>query len=272
MRLTPVPHMRPYFRPLHLLAAFACLWILAGPLAAQAQLPDSLVKQAKKYINELDLADARTALDKALAQDPNHVEAHFQMGLVNYFSSKFYGALQSFNTVLKLDPTYIEAHIYRGDVLAMFNESDSAQLSYQRALHLDPKNSKAHMKMGVFYSARGETDDALEQFNTALSLNAKNEIAYYLRGNLYLKIGKRAEACADFQASANLGFTDAQEVYNTECVGPGTNKPGSEAGPAKPKPAPKPFDPKAPVHQAPPPAETPQNGDNTDPDNDKKGE
>lgn len=85
-----------------------------------------------------ELAAVYDAASAAIEENPNHVLAHFQRGVICQSRGWHDIALSSFAVVLRLDPKHARAWLLSSEVLAALGLHEQAQTARQRALEIDP--------------------------------------------------------------------------------------------------------------------------------------
>jgi Tfp pilus assembly protein PilF len=78
------------------------------------------VNLAIVYRHEKRPADARAALDRALAVDPKHAAANNELGIVLRETGKFEEAERAYRRALEIDPDYALAHYNLGVLLDVY--------------------------------------------------------------------------------------------------------------------------------------------------------
>ena len=103
-------------------------------------------KLAQSYYN-VNPQKAIVGLEKAIHVNPNHANAHMQLGVIYY---------------------------YRGSL-------DVAEGHYKQALRIDPDHSDAHNNLGTLYSKKAQWDEAIEEYRKALKnpMYLHPDTAYY---------------------------------------------------------------------------------------------
>jgi len=178
-------------------------------------------------------ADARTELERAIADLPDFAPAHARLGDVLRKSGEPARALASYERALALDPQLADAHSGRGIALEALGRADEAAAEYQRALALDPNHPDANnnlanqllragqlqqalvlyaracaarpddpdlaANLGAALAQAGERDAALRMFDAALRLDPRHAPAQLNRALTLAALGRRDEARAALQ-------------------------------------------------------------------------
>ncbi len=85
-------------------------------------------------------------------------------------------SVQAFHNVLRIEPDHAEAHLNLGVLYANLNKLDKAERHYQQALKSKPNLIEGHYNLGVFYEFhRKDSSKALAQYKTYVELGGKDE-------------------------------------------------------------------------------------------------
>ncbi|MEY9527350.1 TolB-like protein/class 3 adenylate cyclase/Tfp pilus assembly protein PilF [Bradyrhizobium japonicum] len=179
--------------------------------AERSLLPNSmdLYFQGMAWLNKggtiEHVAPARGFFERALALDPDNVEALIGMALVGIGSRMVLGrriapledAQKAVIKVLSMYPQYAKAHLTLGMIHVLSKHPTQGIAECKRALALDPNLAMAHASIGMakYYSGRGEETEA--HINQALGLSPRDTFAYvamHYAGLAKLQIGADAEA------------------------------------------------------------------------------
>jgi Tfp pilus assembly protein PilF len=144
---------------------------------------------------------ARVSLETALSNNPDHLHAHYTLGLIHKAQGREHQkALDSFKTVLATDPDDPLVHYYIAQIQSKLDHSAEAIAAFKEAIRLDPYNVSSYYALSHQYRQQGNMDafkEALETFNQ-LSQAGHQSISQSYQGQ-----GKYAEVVTD------AGFTDA---------------------------------------------------------------
>jgi TolB-like protein len=157
------------------------------------------------------LTQARTAFERALALDPNNVEAIVWMATVDVIVGSSYltderaahlAMAEALSVkALSLAPGHAFAHLILGFVLNATNRIDQAVAEFEQALALDRNLAEAHAAIGhaKFLMGRGVETDA--HMNEAFRLSPRDIFAhrwYMIAGQAKLQRSADAEAAGLF--------------------------------------------------------------------------
>ncbi len=109
---------------------------------------------------------AREVYQRLLQVDPDHVDAHINLGRLMHEGGAPTAAEQHYRRALELDPEHEIAAFNLGVALEDLGRLRDAIDAYQRALELDPQNADAHFNLAGLYERRGEKAAALRHLKT----------------------------------------------------------------------------------------------------------
>lgn len=162
-----------------------------------------LILRGKEYHEKNDYLSALDAFDKAIAQNPNSYEAHFERGRVLTDVKDYESALVDFEMALALDPTRAEAFNGRGVVRTKLGDYEMALQDFGLAVIIKPDYSEAYSNRGIAYVHLREVDTGIANFTHALELDPNNVDAFYNRALAYLILGDN-RAIDDFRKVLEL--------------------------------------------------------------------
>jgi TolB-like protein/class 3 adenylate cyclase len=195
--------------------------------AQQAPNPDSMdlyfqgLASLNRGINPANMAQARGSFERALALDPNNLDALLGIGRVNYsvaaafLSDDRAALLQSAEAamakVLSLRPNEALAHEIMGGVLRETNRADQGIAESERALALDPNLAAAHGELGLAKIITGHPEETEAHENEALRLSPHDSFAWlwlHFKGAAKVTLGANDEAVALFRRSIENNRTN----------------------------------------------------------------
>ena len=186
----------------------------------QAANPDSmdLYFQGTEWINRgtnrENMDRARGFFERALAVDPNNLDALLGVGRVDYFvgaaflsddrAARLASAEATISKVLSLRPNDALAHEIMGGILSQTNRAAQAIAEFERALALDPNLAAAHGEIGFAKLFTGRDEEIEAHENEALRLSPHDNSAWlwlHVAGAGKMNLGADEEAVALFRRS-----------------------------------------------------------------------
>jgi len=108
---------------------------------------DEMVARGKSILDQGRVDEAAGIFRGAIARQPDHAEAHAQLGVVYYHLGDKRGALVELENVVAIAPGYVEAHFSLGTVYAELGETKAAVHCWERVLELDPDHAEARLQL-----------------------------------------------------------------------------------------------------------------------------
>jgi tetratricopeptide (TPR) repeat protein len=142
--------------------------------------------------------EAKVALEKALALDPNLALGHHVRGLLLWSQANRFPheqAIQSFRRALAIDPNLSDAHHALGMVYIHVGLLDRARSEVEQALVINPANTLARFRLGVIHLYRGEYEDALAVLR-GIGDEINRSLVDRTIAQAYLHLGRMDEAAA----------------------------------------------------------------------------
>jgi tetratricopeptide (TPR) repeat protein len=103
-------------------------------------------------------------------------------------------AREVYERLLEIDPDHVDAHVNLGRLLHEDGAPAAAEKHYRRALDLDPDHEIAAFNLGVALEDLGRFKDAIDAYLRALELDPQNADAHFNLAGLYERRGEKAAA------------------------------------------------------------------------------
>jgi tetratricopeptide (TPR) repeat protein len=152
--------------------------------------------------------------ERALAIDPDHAEAHNNLGTIFYGRGQLDEAIVHYERVIALKTDCADTHCNLGIALATLGRYDGAILRYKRGLDLQPDHAIIHINPGAAFQALGRMDNALAHYRRVLAISPVHAEVHNNLGNLPYDQGRVADATA-FYERALVVNRDYAEVHNS---------------------------------------------------------
>lgn len=175
--------------------------------------PERLVDQANERFQLQDYYGAIHLLEEVIATGRAFADAHHLLGLSYSLAGQPEKALEQLDRALALNPNYIEALIHRALVLNELGREEEANAVLRRARqvttggerragfhgHVAAKLANQHAALGQAYYEAGGLPEAIAQYEAALTLGPAFHDLRYKLGRLLLEAGRALEAHEHFQ-------------------------------------------------------------------------
>jgi TolB-like protein/DNA-binding winged helix-turn-helix (wHTH) protein len=168
-------------------------------------LPEAHVSMGRlKFGHEWDWSGAERAFSRALAIDPNNVDAHFFSAMLCMAIGCFPDAIDHMKRIEERDPLSSTVQSFFGRVLYRARRYDEAMVHLNRAIELDPQSpAGAYGRLANVYEAVGKYDEALMLLEKAASIEGRRRDANetVAAARIYALMGKRKEAIGMLKGS-----------------------------------------------------------------------
>jgi TolB-like protein/Tfp pilus assembly protein PilF len=156
-------------------------------------LPEAQVIQAELLrLYDRDLVRAETWIQRALALQPNNVDAHYSYGLLLMTVGRFDEAIAHMELAEQLDPLSPAIQSDLGRVLYRARRYDGAIRHLNRALELEPAMGRlVHIRLANVYEQMGQYDRALSALQRASDLGRTRPA---LRARVLARMGNKDDA------------------------------------------------------------------------------
>jgi uncharacterized protein involved in outer membrane biogenesis/tetratricopeptide (TPR) repeat protein len=177
--------------------------------------PDAGGRAGQPIAPPLANADpAMTALDQAIAANPNDATSISRRGQMHVLKGDFSLAIRDFDEVLRQRPRDPEALNNRCWARAILGELQVALRDCNEALAIRPSYADALDSRGFVNLKIGQPGSAIADYDAALKLNPRQASSLYGRGLAKVKTGKAADGQRDIAAAKALQGNIADEFSN----------------------------------------------------------
>ena len=119
--------------------------------------------------SEVDVDGAVDSLRRALALDPRHALARYNLGMVFFRTDRFEMAIEELNRALALQPRP-ETHYTLGSIYRHLGDLDRAAKALNEAVDAKPDYADAYLALGTVYKAKGDWKRAESSLRRAAAL------------------------------------------------------------------------------------------------------
>ncbi|MCL4864398.1 MAG: protein kinase [Gemmatimonadales bacterium] len=180
-------------------------------IALDDSLADGHQALAHAHAEANEWVAARQEYERAIALDPQFVEAHYRMGEMLYRMGLPRESLGYLEAANRLDPLYTQNNAYLGLTLAMLGRFEEAIAVGQRALALDPEHIQANQWYANVLDLAGRREEAAAQARRLLALSEITPVRVGSAAWILGRSGARDEARALLRRIEALPAAGSQE-------------------------------------------------------------
>jgi len=145
------------------------------------------------------------------AVQPAHSDesaTQFALGNKHFFEGNLEGAVQCYRRATAVNPNHAEAHCNLGNILRMQERYAEAEQSLTRAIQANPALANAYYNLGCLKKDQGRLNEVIENFGKALELAPQVELFYRDLSDAFFESGRleAAEEVAVRGLMVNPGF------------------------------------------------------------------
>ena len=152
--------------------------------------------------NKADIAE--DLYNQVLKIDPNHAEAHNNLGtLFNNLREK-HKAKSCFEKAIEINPNYAEAHNNFGIMFTYLGEYQKAKSCFEKVIEINPNYTNAYENLGNVHSLLGEYQIAINCYEKTIKINPGNANTHNILGNLFIELENYQKAKNHFEEAKKL--------------------------------------------------------------------
>jgi tetratricopeptide (TPR) repeat protein/glycosyltransferase involved in cell wall biosynthesis len=130
----------------------------------------SSLQLAIQYHQANQLAEAEHIYHQVLAEQPDHPEALYGLGILAQQNGQLQLAEQFLNTAVEVQPDSVKAWFCLGNVRLTQEQFPQAVIAYRQALALKPDSLPIYNNLGYALQKQGLLDEAISYYRKALEL------------------------------------------------------------------------------------------------------
>jgi TolB-like protein/Flp pilus assembly protein TadD len=171
------------------------------------------------------LAKIITLNERALAVDPNSIDALFGAGMVFFHQKRFGEAKRTLEKVAKLKPDLYDAFRWLGIISDITGSYDDAIAYYTQCAALKPFSEEPWLHIDMTQRRKGNRDGATEAVKTILELgtrklevNPEDTITLSRLASVYVRLGQPEKGIEAIRKILAIDPTDGLALYNAACT------------------------------------------------------
>ena len=174
----------------------------------EPQNPAPFIAQAELYLTLLDLPEARRMAERAVALEPENVDALTILSRVLDWQGEYEESLDYGLDALDIEPNNAETLAVIGEIYTDVGNWSVAEDYLTQALELDSDNVTALRNRAYLYENLGDYDNAITFYDQAI-------VAAPYRFDLYIERGRQYRVGLFDYEKANESYREAVEVYRS---------------------------------------------------------
>lgn len=165
--------------------------------------------------------EAIAIIQKSIAASPDlkGITLYTNLGIALLYAGKIPRAEAAFLLEASINPDHIEAHLNLGNLYTLSNRNDEAKYEYLRVLMSDPDNKNALINLGAVYATSGEAAKAKKHLEKATALYPDSALAHHYLGVAYKKSGNNTRAWEMESKAKELGYKPDRSPWPVPSVG-----------------------------------------------------
>ena len=166
------------------------------------------------YRNSGKTEKAKNCYEKAIEINSNYVDAHFNLGNVFKDLKELQKARGCYEKAIEINPNYANAYYNLGIVLTDLEELPKAKKCYEKVIEINPNYVDAHSNLGSVNSLLGEYQIAINCYEREIKINPGNPKIHNILGNLFIKLDNYQKAKNHFK-EANRLYPDSAVILES---------------------------------------------------------
>ena len=197
---------------------------VSGPRTDRADPKDkielfNLMTSAREIAtDEKSFATVVAMYRKVLADDPDVIDAWFNLGNAHSRVGRYEEAITYFKRALELKPDYDLPVINMANAYRRMGRDDAALEGYEHYLTIDPKNAHVRYQVGEIFMDRGDIPQAERNFRQALAIDPREASARNAVGVIAFQRGDLATAEREARAALEIKSDVRLAHYNLALI------------------------------------------------------
>ncbi len=173
--------------------------------SADAQNLDAVIGIAQSTLSLNQPAEAKAALEPAVASHPNDGRLHYWLGRALAATTDQRSlAQQSFREAIRLQPDNLDAYVSLSELLIAMQRNDAADQVLVEARARVPDNAAIHRALAHGRLSRGDIPGAEEELRVALQRDPEDVRAHYALGDVYRRMQRLDDATRELNTVAHI--------------------------------------------------------------------
>ena len=152
-------------------------------------------------------------LELAIELQPEHLEAHVELGHGYELGARWAEAIEAWEAALALEPDHPQALDGLGLAHANLGHTQEAHAAWSALAELQPERARAHFNLGRILQDSGRFEEALAAFEEEARIDSPHEsIAWFAAGQTLVRLGRYGEALEACRKGSGAGPAPAEDA------------------------------------------------------------
>ena len=164
--------------------------------------------QALQNHKKNNLQVAENLYNETLKLNPNHVDAHNNLGVILLQSGELQKAKSCFEKTIEINPSNASAHNNLGVIFKNLAEFQKAKGCYEKAIEINPSYASAYNNLGIVFKKLKELQKAKNCFEKTIKINPNHIDSYNNLGVVFQELGEiqKAKSCFEKVIKINPNY------------------------------------------------------------------
>jgi len=146
-----------------------------------------------------NLQVAESFYKETLKRNPNHVDAHNNLGIIFQVLGEFQKARSCYEKAIQIQPEAYASYYNLGLVFKELGELQKAVDCHQKSIQIQPNHVDAYNNLGIVFKELGEHQKAISCFEKAIKIQPNFADAHYNLGISLKELGEHQKAISCFK-------------------------------------------------------------------------
>ncbi len=144
--------------------------------------------------------------------DPENANAFYNLGIIKKNGGQMQEAITSFSKAVKCNDNFIQAHLELGKLDYALNYIEKAKKTLQKVVKLDPSLSEGHFYYALVLEKSRNFKKGIEEFQIALQDEHFAFESYAHLGYIHIELANTVQAFEYFEKALDIGSTNTKEI------------------------------------------------------------
>ena len=176
------------------------------------------IQQAVTAHKEGRLEEAEHLYRSILKEQPEHLDANNNLGIILQNSGKLEEAKEYYKKAIDIKPDFAIGHNNLGGIHIDLDEFKEAEKNYRKALEFNPNYVEAHFNLGIALYELGNFEETILSYKKAIELKPDHINALNNLGLTLQKLGRLDDAELSYRKVLNFKGNHADALYNLDIL------------------------------------------------------